>query len=187
MIDLTAVLTQTPTSDTDGNFQLSGTGTFPANPCFSSPVSIASSQVTGGNFTLTYTDNTRGNSVTASGTFSTDGTTLTVTNWTLDWELAGRTPGTRSADQAIAKLRTESGKEGHCVCDGLSYLGSRRQRLGLIERDGWRRSQAGCATILAVTSMPPLRLQFKACGVRMKLRILPKTTPLSVTSASRRL
>ena len=47
LIDITATLTQTPDSDTDGNFQLSGTGTFPTNPCFISPVSVASSQVTG--------------------------------------------------------------------------------------------------------------------------------------------
>lgn len=83
VISITAVLSQTPNSDTDGNFQLSGTGTFPTNPCFISPVSVTNSQVTGGSFTLTYTDTMTTNSVTASGTFSTDGTTLTVTNWTL--------------------------------------------------------------------------------------------------------
>lgn len=83
VISITAALTQTPSSDTDGNFQLSGTGTFPNNPCFSSPVSISNSQVTGGDFTLTYTDATTQNSVTALGTFSTDGSTLTVTQWTL--------------------------------------------------------------------------------------------------------
>ena len=83
VINITAQLSQTPASDTDGNFQLSGTGTFPSNPCFNSPVTIANSQVTGGSFTLTYTDSVTTNSVTASGTFSTDGTTLTVTNWTL--------------------------------------------------------------------------------------------------------
>jgi hypothetical protein len=83
VINIAATLTQTPVSDTDGNFQLSGMGTFPANPCFNSPVSIANSQVTGGNFTVTYADNTTNNTVTANGTFSTDGTTLTVTSWTL--------------------------------------------------------------------------------------------------------
>lgn len=84
VISIVADVTQTPASDTDGNFQLSGTGTFPNNPCFSSPVSISNSQVTGGSFTLTYTDPSTQNSVTASGTFSTDATTLTVTNWTLN-------------------------------------------------------------------------------------------------------
>jgi hypothetical protein len=83
VISLTATLTQTPDSDPNGNFQLSGTGTFPSNPCFSSPVSISNSQVTGGNFTLTYADPNTGNSVTLNGSFSQDGSTLTVTNWSL--------------------------------------------------------------------------------------------------------
>ena len=83
VISVVANLTQTPTSDTDGNFTLSGTGTFPNNPCFSSPVTVSNAQVTGGSFTLTYADPTTQNSVTAAGTFSTDASTLTVTNWTL--------------------------------------------------------------------------------------------------------
>jgi len=83
VINISASLTQTPSSDTDGNFQLSGTGSFGTNPCFNSPVTVSNTQVTGGSFTLTYTDSVTTNSVTASGTFSTDGTTLTVTNFTL--------------------------------------------------------------------------------------------------------
>ncbi len=82
---VTATLTQTPDSDTDGNFQLSGTGSFDQgmNPCIASPASVSNSQVTGGSFSLTYADPTTQNSVAASGTFSTDGTKLTVTGWTL--------------------------------------------------------------------------------------------------------
>jgi hypothetical protein len=83
VIDITANLTQTPESDTSGNFQLSGSGTFPNNPCFSSPVTVSNAQVTGGSFTLTYADSSTQNSVTATGTFSSDASTLTVTNWTL--------------------------------------------------------------------------------------------------------
>lgn len=83
VIGVVAQLTQTPASDTSGNFTLSGTGTFPNNPCFSSPVTLSNAQVTGGSFTLTYADPNTQNSVTAAGTFSTDATTLTVTNWTL--------------------------------------------------------------------------------------------------------
>jgi hypothetical protein len=83
VIDITANLTQTPDSDTSGNFQLSGSGTFPNNPCFSSPVTVSNAQVTGGTFTQTYSDPVTQNSVTATGTFSTDATTLTVTGWTL--------------------------------------------------------------------------------------------------------
>ena len=83
VISIAATLTQNPASDPSGNFQLSGTATFPNNACFNSPVSIANSQVTGGSFSLTYIDSVTTNSVTASGTFSTDGLTLTATNWAL--------------------------------------------------------------------------------------------------------
>ena len=82
-IAVTATLTQSPSSDTDGNFQLSGTGAFPSNPCLSSPASISNSQVSGGSFNLIYTDATSGNTVNTSGTFSADGKTHTVTQWTL--------------------------------------------------------------------------------------------------------
>jgi hypothetical protein len=83
VITISSSLTQTPASDTDGNFQLSGTATLPNNPCFNSPVAVSNSQVTGGTFTLTYADQTTGNSVTATGTFSPDGSTLTVNPWSL--------------------------------------------------------------------------------------------------------
>jgi hypothetical protein len=83
VMTVTASLTQSPDGDSNGNFTLSGSGSFGTNPCFVSPVPVVNSQVTGGTFTLTYTDNTKGNSVTATGTFSADGTTLTVTNWSL--------------------------------------------------------------------------------------------------------
>jgi hypothetical protein len=84
-LPVTATLTQTPDSDTDGNFQLSGTGSFAdgRSPCIASPATVSNSQVTGGNFSLTYTDPSSQNSVAASGTFSTDGTTLTISSWTL--------------------------------------------------------------------------------------------------------
>jgi len=82
VVGVTAQLTQTPGSDTDGNFQLSGTGNF-NNPCFTNPVQISNSQVTGGSFTLTYADSKTLNTVVVSGTFSTSGQTLTVTAWTL--------------------------------------------------------------------------------------------------------
>ncbi len=83
IISIAATLSQSPNSDTDGNFTLSGSGSFGSNPCFISPVPLTSSQVTGGSFTFTYTDPSTTNSVTSNGTFSTDGKTLTVTQWTL--------------------------------------------------------------------------------------------------------
>lgn len=83
VISITASLTQTSAPDANGNFQISGTGSFPDSSCFSSPVSVSNSQVTGGSVSLTYTDPVKQNSVTASGTFSQDASTLTITNWVL--------------------------------------------------------------------------------------------------------
>jgi hypothetical protein len=83
VMNVKASLTQSPDGDTSGNFTLSGTASLGTNPCFVSPVPVVNSQVTGGTFLLTYTDNTKGNSVTATGTFSADGKTLTVTSWSL--------------------------------------------------------------------------------------------------------
>jgi hypothetical protein len=82
VLNMTAALSQSPASDADGNFLLTGTGTF-SNPCFTSPATVSNTQVTGGSFTLTYADPSTLNSVTLSGTFATNGQTLTITNWTL--------------------------------------------------------------------------------------------------------
>ncbi len=98
LLTLQANLTQSPASDTDGNFQLSGTGTFPDNPCFSSPVTLSSSQVTGGTFNFTYADSNTGNSVNVIGSFSTDGRTLTVSQWNLTGS-CGPDTGTGSLKQ----------------------------------------------------------------------------------------
>jgi hypothetical protein len=86
---VTAVLAQSPDGNTDGTFALSGTGTFGQNTCFAGPVTLANSQVTGGSFTLTYADGTTGNTVTADGSFSTDGKTLTVSRWVLTGPCGG--------------------------------------------------------------------------------------------------
>ncbi len=82
ILTLSALLLQSPSSDPGGNFTLSGSATF-SNACFSNNVPISSTQVTGGSFTFAYDDPVTTNSVIATGTFSTDGTTLTVSNWTL--------------------------------------------------------------------------------------------------------
>lgn len=98
IFQMTANLTQSPASDTDGNFTATGQMTMGQNPCYSVPTALTSAQVTGGNFTMTYTDSKIGNSVTASGTFSPDGTTLTVTSWT-----STGTCGTFSGTGTMAK------------------------------------------------------------------------------------
>ena len=73
-----ATLTQTPDTNGDGNYTLSGSAN-PNNPCFTSPVPVSNSQVTGNTFTFSYTDASTGNSVTATGTFNADASVLTST------------------------------------------------------------------------------------------------------------
>ena len=83
ILTMTAQLTQSPAGDTDGNFTLTGTGQVAQNPCFPTPPQVVNSQVTGGSFSFTYADAVTGSSVTTNGTFSPDGSTLTITGWTL--------------------------------------------------------------------------------------------------------
>jgi hypothetical protein len=97
-INLTASITQADTADSYGNFDLSGTGNFGSSACFTSPVTMVNSLVSGGGFVVTYTDTTKGNSLTATGTLSTDGKTLTVTSWTLTGP-CGADSGTGSLTQ----------------------------------------------------------------------------------------
>lgn len=84
VLTLTAQLTQSPSGDTNGNFTLtSQVSQYSASPCFVNPPTLATSQVTGGSFSITYVDTQTNNTVTATGNFTTDGTTLNVTQWTL--------------------------------------------------------------------------------------------------------
>ncbi len=96
---ISAALSQSPTSDADGNFTLSGTATLPNNPCFPTSVPISNTQVTGGTFTFTYA--TADNSVTATGTFSSDASTLAVTSWVAS--------GTCGADHGTGAMAKQAG------------------------------------------------------------------------------
>ena len=79
---VTATLNQSADANGDGNFTLTGTANPANNPCFLGAVPISSTQVTGQTFTFTYTDPNTTNSVTATGTFSSDASTLTIQPWT---------------------------------------------------------------------------------------------------------
>ena len=83
VITLSATLSQSSMPDQNGNYTLTGTGTFPSNPCFNSPVTVTASELTGNTFNFTYQDSVTTNSVAVAGNISPDGSTLTVTNWTL--------------------------------------------------------------------------------------------------------
>ncbi len=81
-LTVAATLSQPTAPDTNGVYHLTGYATFPNTPCLTTPV-ITGSTVTGDSIQATYTDAQTGNTVAASGTFSTDAQTLTITNWIL--------------------------------------------------------------------------------------------------------
>jgi hypothetical protein len=92
---ITASLSQSTTSDVDGNFSLGGHSILPGNVCFPSPIVISQAQVTGGSFTLTYTDPAINDTVTLNGSFDPDAQTLTVAKWALSG-VCGSVTGTGS-------------------------------------------------------------------------------------------
>jgi hypothetical protein len=90
-LPVNATLSQTTDPDANGQFHLSGSATFPNNPCFTQPV-ITDSLVTGQDMSTTYS---QGNAtIQAVGTFNADATQLTVTNWTVTGGLCDQLAGT---------------------------------------------------------------------------------------------
>ena len=81
-LPVSAQLQQQGSADANGNFTLQGTGTFAQNPSVVSPV-VTSSTVTGNSVNWTYTDTTTGAVISASGTFNTDATVLTIGSYVL--------------------------------------------------------------------------------------------------------
>ncbi len=89
-LPVSATLTQTTTADQNGMFHLTGNATFSNNPCLNTPV-VTDSVVTGSTVAATYTDTRTNNSVSATGTFSDDATSLTISNWTLSGNCGAET------------------------------------------------------------------------------------------------
>ena len=79
-IAVSAALSQAATPDTNGDFTMTGSGTFAAgnNPCFHSPTPVTSANVSGNQFAVTYTDSQSGAQINIQGTFSPDATSLTL-------------------------------------------------------------------------------------------------------------
>lgn len=82
-LPVSAFLEQTTQPDSNGQFSLSGTATFPTNTCFVEQPTMTSSVVTGSSLSMTYTDPGSGAVLTATGTFNPAATQLTISNWTI--------------------------------------------------------------------------------------------------------
>jgi len=82
-IVVSALLEQTSQPDSNGQFSLSGTATFPSNSCFVNQPSVTTSIVTGNNLSMTYSDPAGSTTLTAVGTFNAQASQLTITNWAI--------------------------------------------------------------------------------------------------------
>jgi len=82
-LPVSALLDQTTQPDQNGQFSLSGTATFPTNGCFVQQPTITTSMVTGNSLSMTYADSGSAATLTASGTFNSAATQLTISSWSI--------------------------------------------------------------------------------------------------------
>ncbi|HEX3987245.1 MAG TPA: hypothetical protein VHX13_11625 [Acidobacteriaceae bacterium] len=82
-IGVSAFLQQTTQPDENGQFSVSGTATFPSSPCFTQQPTVTSSLVTGSSLSMTYTDPGSGAVLTATGSFNSAATQLTIASWSI--------------------------------------------------------------------------------------------------------
>lgn len=97
---VSAFLQQTTQPDQDGQFSVSGSATFPANSCFTAQPTVTSSLVTGDSLSMTYTDPGSGAVLTATGSFNSAATQLTIASWTI-------TGGSCNGDAGTGSLTLE--------------------------------------------------------------------------------
>lgn len=97
---VSSFLQQTTQPDSNGQFAISGSATFPANGCFTQQPTVTSSLVTGNSLSMTLTDPTSGSVLTANGSFNSAATVLTIANWKI-------TGGTCNGDSGTGSLTLE--------------------------------------------------------------------------------
>ena len=80
---LTTTVTQLDQPDASGIYHLQGSAAASTNPCLPPSVTATASTLSGGVLSATYTDSSGATSITATGSASPDGRTLTLSNWSL--------------------------------------------------------------------------------------------------------
>jgi hypothetical protein len=103
-ITVSSLLEQTSQPDANGQFSLSGTTTFPGNGCFVDQPSITNSNVTGSSLWMTYTDAGSGAVLTATGTFNSSASQLTITSWSIAGGKCNGDAGTGSLTEQTQNL-----------------------------------------------------------------------------------
>jgi hypothetical protein len=83
-VPVSTTLTQTSAPDPNGQYHLAGNATFPSNSCFTSPA-VTDSLVTGSALSATYSQQqgTVTSTVIAAGTFNSDATMLTISEYSI--------------------------------------------------------------------------------------------------------
>jgi hypothetical protein len=81
--NLAANLTQSSQPDANGNYSLTGQGTFTAFPCLREPAQLTNTEVTGSHLKMTYIDPVTNDAVVVSAQVTSNGQTINVVNWTL--------------------------------------------------------------------------------------------------------
>ena len=93
-LPITVEITQSTAPDANGNFSATGRASFPQNPCIASPSAVTTAQITGGTFSLTYTDSSTQNQVVTTGSFTADASKLTIASYSLTGTCADTGSGT---------------------------------------------------------------------------------------------
>ena len=103
-IAVSALLQQTSQPDLNGQFALSGTATLPNNTCFVEQPTLTTSNVTGSNLSMTYTDSASGSVLTAAGTFNASASQLTITSWSIKGGTCNGDAGTGALTEQTQNL-----------------------------------------------------------------------------------
>lgn len=85
---LTTTVTQLDQPGADGSYHIQGTASAPDNPCVPNAVTATASALAGGTLSVTFDDG-MGTTISATGSASADGSTITLTGWQINSACGG--------------------------------------------------------------------------------------------------